>query len=360
MRRLLCLISLALVLMAPAHGQGASLTWKGKRVDLAAPPAGFPAEAQPAVERFSKWAGEHGYKLDLEASGRALVVSASGGSKWAKQAEAVLGFFDASFAPRKRATADGEPAAPVTPPAKSEWGSGSRTLGTGTFVLVVVKSPKDHESLLARLAEIAPWLAGWAKSATPAPGFALEEPLAGAVVLGLPENKEWSAENEFVHRAAELAFARRFGRQPYWIVQGFAWHAELELRRGIFCFPYRSGFVKATEHTGWRARLASDWSSGAEPGIADLASLHRGSFDEKSARTAWGAAALLAEQHGPGLAAALLELYDLWERGSRKDLGGGRWERVEFDVPLDEQWRVLRAHTTPELGPALLNWFRGP
>ena len=245
-----------LVLVALSHA-GTGVTWKGKKVDLATPPADFPGDAKEACEALAGWAGEHGYKLDLDRSGRALVLSTANGSKWVKHAESALALVDELERARAAPSGPHSPA-PEAPPAQpaAKWGTSERKLDTGTFVLVVVKKPEDHGTLLARLAEITPYLASWAKSSTPQPGFALGEPLVGAVVLGLPENKEWNAENEFVHRAAELALQRMYGRQPYWLLQGFAWHAEMELRRGIYCFPYRSGFVWAVEHTGWRARVA--------------------------------------------------------------------------------------------------------
>ncbi|MBM3992208.1 MAG: hypothetical protein FJ298_14535, partial [Planctomycetes bacterium] len=244
-RSLLAMLVL-LVLVAPvrAGDEVAALTWRGRKLDVGALPAELPGDARVAIESFSGWAAEHGYRLDLDDSGRALLVSAKDSSKHVKRIEAVLALTDRIFDGPKVATSAPAPATqpaapPATPaapaPAPAAWGSGSRLPGTGTFVLVVVRTPKDHAPLLARLAELSPYLAGWASGATPVPGFALEEPLAGAVVLGLPANKEWNADNELVHRAAELAFHRRFGRQPYWLVQGFAWHAEMELCRGIYC-----------------------------------------------------------------------------------------------------------------------------
>jgi hypothetical protein len=330
---------------------GSSVTWKGKKVDLAAPPADFPGDAKQAADALVGWADEHGYKLDLDRSGRALVLSTANGSKWVKHAESVLALVDELEGPKAGAT-------PPSSDAAAKWGASERRLDTGTFVLVVVKRPEDHGTLLARLAAITPYLASWAKSSTPAPGFALGEPLIGAVVLGLPENKEWNAENEFVHRAAELALQRKFGRQPYWLLQGFAWHAEMEVRRGIYCFPYRSGFVWAVEHTGWRARAAALWRGKSEAPLAEVATLKRGTFDDAGALNAWGAATFLAEKHAAGFAQALDELNRLWESGSRKDLGGGSWERIpDYEVPVAEQERVLRAKTRDDLPKALASWL---
>lgn len=353
LRRTVVVLAAALALVTTLQA-GTSVTWKGKKVDLAAPPPDFPADAKEAAVALEGWAGEHGYKLDLDKSGRALVVSTSNGSKWVKQSESVLALVDGL-----RQASEGAPApTPLETPPAAKWGTSERKLDTGTLVLVVVKKPEDHGSLLKRLAEISPYLASWAKSSTPQPGFALGEPLVGAVVLGLPENKEWNAENEFVHRAAELALQRSFGRQPYWLLQGFAWHAEMELRRGIYCFPYRSGFVWAVEHTGWRARVAALWRGKNEAPLAEVATLKRGTFDDSGALNAWGAATFLAAKQAGGFGKALYEFNRLWESGSRKDLGGGSWERIpDYEVPLAEQERVLRDKTRDDFAKALASWF---
>ena len=360
-RALLAWIAL-LVFALPlrASDEVAPLSWRGRKLDLTALPAELPADARVAVESFAGWAAEHGYRLDLDESARALLVSAKDSSKLLKRIEAVLALADRTFDGREAAGAAPElkpepkPDSAATP---AVWGASNRVPGSGTLVLVVVRTPKDHAPLLARLAELSPYLASWAKSSTPAPGFALEEPLAGAVVLGLPANKEWNADNELVHRAAELVFHRRFGRQPYWIVQGFAWHVEQELCRGIYCFPYREGFVWATEHSGWRARFAKLWRDKPAPALADLATLRRGQFEPNAALCAWAALAYLSERHGVALASTLHELHDLWDRNSRRDLGGGAWERVPtYEVPLAEQQRLLESRLAPDLGTAILGW----
>ncbi len=353
-----------LVFVAPlrASDEVAALTWRGKKLDVAALPSDLPADARVAVESFAGWAAQHGYRLDLDDSARALLVSAKDSSKYLKRIESVLALADRTFDGREAAGAtpavgadsEAKPDSAATPAA---WGASNRAPGSGTLVLVVVRTPKDHAPLLARLAELSPYLASWAKSSTPAPGFALEEPLAGAVVLGLPANKEWNADNELVHRAAELTFHRRFGRQPYWIVQGFAWHVEQELCRGIYCFPYREGFVWATEHSGWRARFAKLWRDKPAPSLADLATLRRGQFEPNAALCAWAALAYLSERHGVALSGVLHELHDLWDKNSRRDLGGGAWERVPtYELPLADQQRLLESRLAPDLGPAILGW----
>lgn len=356
------------LLAAPlrASDEVAALTWRGKKLDVAALPSDLPGDARVAVESFAGWAAQHGYRLDLDDSARALLVSAKDSTKYLKRIESVLALADRTFegreaagtTPAAGAATEAETGSGATPAATpAAWGSGSRAPGTGTLVLCVVRTPKDHAPLLARLAELSPYLAGWAKTSTPAPGFALEEPLAGAVVLGLPANKEWNADNELVHRAAELAFHRRFGRQPYWMVQGFAWHVEMELCRGIYCFPYREGFVWATEHTGWRARFAKLWRDKPAPSLADLATLRRGQFEPNGALCAWAALAYLSDRHGVALAGALHELHELWDKNSRRDLGGGAWERLPtYELPLAEQQRILESRLAPDLGPAILGW----
>lgn len=84
-----------------------------------------------------------------------------------------------------------------------------------------------------------------------------------------------------------------------------------------------------------------------------------GDFDDQGALNAWGAATFLAEKHAGGFGLALFEdLNRLWESGSRKDLGGETWERIsDYEVPVAEQERVLRAKTRDDLPKALASWF---
>jgi hypothetical protein len=162
-----------------------------------------------------------------------------------------------------------------------------------------------------------------------------------------------------VHRAAELVLLRRFGHQPYWLLQGWAWHVELSVARSLYCFPYRSGFVGIGEHTGWDKLLRQDWSEPGEASIADVVALRRGSWDARAARHAWGTVTFFDKHFRGEFPALLAELRAAWDQGSRRDLGGGRWERVGgFEVDSARQLELLRKHSTPEFERELASFFR--
>jgi hypothetical protein len=353
-------------------GEGATVRWKGANVSTESLPVGFPAGAVSAVETWGPWALSHRYRLELDASGRALLVLPGdmGSGQWMKAVDGALGLLDARLpapvrAPKTPAAKPevGEhggsiPEDPEQPPSggtsldevlngKSEqWGAGTVPLDTSTVVMFLVRDDEDYAALLARLVEIAPYLGPWASTATKFPGFALEEPLAGAVVLGAAGQEEWDPENEVLHRVAELSLLRRYGRVPYWVLQGWAWHAEIAVKRSIYCFPYRDGFVGIGEHGGWDKVLKKLWSGATQPlAMSDVAALVRGRWNDTAAQHAWGTIAYFDRWHRAELPKVLDDLREAWDRGSRRDLGEGRWERIiGFEVPLDEQLAILKAH----------------
>ncbi|MCC7015073.1 MAG: hypothetical protein IT454_21105 [Planctomycetes bacterium] len=321
------LANVALARLAGEWAEGESVVgWKAKRIDVDAAPAEFPAAACETVRKYAPWAREHGYKLELDERGRALVVvhKNASASTWLKH-------FDGVFELLEREAAD------------------SAATESEPLVMFVLKTEVDARSLVARLAEQTPYLAAWASSAKDMPGFALELPLVGSVTLGARDQKEWDPDNEFVHRTAELALLRRFGRQPYWLLEGWAWHVEIARCKSVYCFPYRGGFVGIGEHGGWDKLLRDDWSDPAATfSIDEVAALRRGIWDARAARQAWGTLEFLTRHHPGALTAILRELHGIWDRDSRRDIGGGSWERItDFEVPRADQLRVLESLAGP-------------
>lgn len=381
---------LAAVLAAAAApfataGDAATVRWKGQSVSTATLPAEFPSGAVSAIETWAPWARAHRYRLELDASGRALLVHPDGTSsgRWMKMVDGALRLLDERLpaparaagapdaAPEPGGSSDATPEDPERPSTggrsldevlqgkTEQWGAGTVPLDTATIVMFTLRDDEDYAALLATLVEVAPYLAPWASTATRFPGFALEEPLAGAVVLGAGGQEEWDPENEVLHRVAELSLLRRFGRMPYWVLQGWGWHAELAVQRSIYCFPYRSGFVGIGEHGGWDKVLKQRWSA-AERTLAmpDVAALVRGRWDDTSAQHAWGAIAFLVRWHGAELPKILDELREAWDRGSRRDLGENRWERiVGYEVPHAEQLAILAAHAGEDVLAQLQKCF---
>ncbi len=344
-----------------------ALTWKGAAIDPAALPAGLDPAVGAALEAWLPWTREYGGRIDIEASGRLVLIehaSASGVRKHLAGVDAALAQLDRRFprlskAPKTPAGHGGAggvlPEDPEGAPARggrsreevqrgsaTQWGAGARPLDTETMVLLVLRDERDLERVLDRLVGLNPELAAWRAHASNHPGFALESPLVGAVVVGAAGQEEFDAENEIVHRVAELSLLRRAGRQPYWLQQGWAWHVELAVRRSLYCFPYRDGFVSVGEHGGWDKALRAIWGKSHSPLTFDeLTALQRGKWDDRAAKHAWGVVSYLDQRHPERIPELFEDLRLAWERGSRRELGGGRWER-------DAQWE-LSANELEEL-----------
>jgi hypothetical protein len=381
-KRALCSLAVAMLCVAAhasrALGTGsAPVVWKGVRYTLETLPPEMPHSAKEVIVRWADWTAENGCRLDLDPTGRVLLVSQSAASNYTRLLGLIASannFTDEHLpSPHKTDVAaggaggqpkrvgGGVPEDPEAPPVggtgsldellrvkTTVWGAGSGPLDRDTIVMFSIKNEAQYGKLLDELAVMSPYLAPWAKGARNLQGFALEQPLAGAVVLDMPGQKEWNPDNEFVHRAAELMLIRRFGRQPYWLQQGWAWHVELSVRHNIYCFPYRQGFVAVGEHGGWDKSVRSFYADTDPPkvaSIADVASLKRGSWDDRAAKHAWGTLAFLDRYNRTALIPLLADFHDDWDRNSRKDLGGGKWERnTSYEVALDTQNKMLLDH----------------
>jgi hypothetical protein len=381
--RLTALALLAAALPPPAAAQSeakALVSWKGQRHALEALPAEVPEAARAAVAAWAAWAGEARYSMDLGKDGRVMLVTPAGASASRQRtlAERTLQLFD-KLLPAAGPKAPQEPVQPpppedpegplpedpggatgpkARPPQVGEprwsyaWGAGSRPLDTETAVLVVLRNPADYANLLAFLAKGWPYLAEWTAQAKGASGFVLEEPLAGAYLLSAPGMEEWDPDAELVHRTAELNLLRRFGRQPYWVQQGLAWQVEQSIKGGIYCFPYRTGFVGVGEHGGWDKDLKRAYAElpGDEVTLSDVTGLRRGIWDEPRAKAAWGAVGFLLRAHAEGFRDALAELYADWDANSRVERGGGHWVRdLDYEVPPATQRAILERTIGPEV-----------
>lgn len=364
----------------------ASVSWKGRELAGSALPADLPASVGAALDAWRPWALAHDYRFDIESTGRIVLVAhrnQSGVAKHLADAERALALLDkrlprlqaggpaspAGVPPKGSDVLPEDPEAPTAGPGRSwdevgakhetQWGADARELDTGSIVVFLLRDERDMEQLLERLVEGHPALAAWRAGASRHPGFALEWPLVGAVVLGAAGQEEFDPANELVHRVAELSLLRRVGRQPYWVLQGWAWHVELSVRRSLYCFPYRDGFVGVGEHSGWDRSLRSMWSKAASPlAMSDIGALQRGGWDDRAAKHAWGAITYVDRFHPDQLPALLEDLRAAWDRGSRKDLGAGRWERdIGFELSPTAQLAVLHARLGPDVLEKLARFF---
>ena len=217
-----------------------------------------------------------------------------------------------------------------------------------TAVLLQIDEVAHQDAAIDVIVEDEAYLGPWASAAKKMTGFVLEKPLVGAWQpnAGLKEDWEGNSTNEMVNRLAQVLTLRRFGRQPYWLAMGIAWYTEMEQTKGIYCFPYRSGFVSASEHTKWDKLIENRYRKRKDPiPMREVTLLKRGEWDSHGAQNAWGTVSFLVRYHPEALPEILDELYAAWDAESREDNGDGTWDRIPHYEPDDAtQLAIFEKH----------------
>ncbi len=344
-------------LAAPqARGAEVEVRWRGKAYAESKLPEEAGPGARAALRAWADLGRAEGWRFDLDEGGRVLLVTRRQGSKapaYLKLLERVAGELENALPSPPAPAVEPPPATPAPPPdvlpedpeedpvepiggplAGEErwsftWGTAERVFDQDTVVLFVLRDESGIEPILTRLLELQPYLAGWLPSARQLAGWSLERPLVGLCYESPSGVEEWNVDNEIVHRGAELLCLRRFGPLPAWLLQGFGWSVEMRLLKSIYCFPGRTGFVWATEHTSWPADVRQRFTGREnEPlPITALTALPRGSYQEQAAPLAWAFVEYLRQEHAaalPRLADALRQRRDV---DDRTDHGDGTWSR---------------------------------
>lgn len=326
-------------------------------------PESLPQGARTAISTWAPWAAEFEYRMDLSADGRVLLLSidTKKGAKGAKKnmvliediLDATDGIMPLPDSREAVAASDDE-----DDDGTYEWGARPRE--TQTAVLLEMDNEDHHGAAVAHLVELNPYLAAWGRAAAGMSGFVLESPLVAAwqPYIGIKEDYEGSPKAEMINRLAQMLTLRRFGQQPYWLAMGLAWHTEMEENKGIYCFPYRSGFVSSAEHENWNKLLENSLRRRKEAlTMRELAALKRGHWDTDGAHLAWGTVAFLVRFHPDALPEILDELYTLWDEQGRTENEDGNWERIPgFEPDLDAQLEVFQKHV-PDFLDQLLRFF---
>jgi len=328
--------------------------WRDDAHSVVELPSELGAGPRAALETWAPWAADRGYRIELSDDGRVLLLVRSRKRPRAELelVEDATKLFD-SILPAPPRREDGSPApqpedgsdplALRTGPGEAwTWIRNGSPPDTDTIVLVQARNQEDYETVVDLVVAAQPYLASWAASGKRASGFVLERPLCGVWLDGAADLEEYDAKNELVHRLARLLTLRRFGRQPWWLTLGLAWHFELELRGGVYCFPYRSGFVGRNEHTGWPSQLKR---VAKDPGIdiTALARWKRGEWDDERAILAWGFTLDLIRRHERALPMILEDFRVLQNlRGIERRTDGSWSVVVGYEPSAEDQEETMR------------------
>jgi hypothetical protein len=375
----------ALVLLAP--GDGAPIRWGERSLRLEELPPELPPSARAALQAWHAWGTAHAYRLDLDGTGRLLLLSRASNDRAPRLLELglrVIERFDQELpAPPVRLVAEDptlaakakpepEPLRPAAgekplpedpedpegahpwklappkpvevtsaPPVVTTWGSQGQPLDSQTMVLFVLFDQDDFESLLGDLRGRFPFLETWAREARALAGFVLGDPLTAAY-LETPEGvEEWNPENELVSRLARLCLLRRFGELPNWLAQGYAWHMEFALMGAVYVFPWRDEFVWATEHGGWD-RVVKERYAKARLKASDFMGWRRGKYLEPEAKASWATCEYLLAKEREKLPGLLDRLRVFREEHGRVHDDPSSWRRdTDYEIPLGFQSRLF-------------------
>lgn len=373
---LLATALLALTLTGSAPADEATIVWKNKTYPISEIPASTGPTVRGTAQVWGEWVLEHKYQMHLSKDARVLVISRRKNSAIKRQLkliEKASAYFDKVLpAPKRLETKEPEAEAEKPGPREDlpedpegglagwneaepeketdatwnyEWGASTFELDTETCLIFIAKDMKDYGSILDKLGSLHDYLKPWLTKGKSLAGFVLERPLAAAYVENVSGQEEWNPDNELVNRTAQMLFLRRFSQLPYWLVQGFAWHVEWELLGGLYCFPYRSEFVFATEHTGWPKELKKRFKK-ANPmtvQMDDFVKWRRGRFLPDPARVSFGLVNFLAKWHKDELPDFAERMRVFWEEDNRIDTGGGSWSRKPgYEISSKNQMRLLR------------------
>lgn len=386
-------LSVCLVFASAAHAGDVPVGWKEKEATTARLHAGLPQPAFDAIARWTGFCAARKYRMDLDAQGRVLVLTPEKRGR-TREILRIVGVAETWFdgllppvpragtapaaapgaggkapetAPDKRPTPNPLPEDPEGPPpsapkstgtgtgaskpaaAPSAWGSGSGEPDSQTAVLLVLHDEEDYSALLDHLEGSVAYLKDWIAGARKQTGLTLEDPLVGAFVENASGQEEWNGDHEVLNRVVQLLTLRRFGQQPNWVVQGLAWEAEMAIYDSVYCFPYRDGFVFATEHTSWPSDLRIAFKDRVSKPLAiqELARWKRGTWDAEAAPVAWGFVRHLAEAQKSkerALSTLLEDFRRIRDEKDRQPTGANTWKRTEgWSMAPEDQEKALVA-----------------
>ncbi len=192
-------------------------------------------------------------------------------------------------------------------------------------------------------------------------GFVCGQPFLGAWAARVPGQEEWNPHNELVNRLTQLLVLRRFGTLPFWLEMGLAWNVEADVLGNVYCFPWRAGFVSASEHTGWHREVKKLISKRKmrELDLGLLAAWPRNTYDADLSRLAWDVVRYLSVEHEeslPGLLRAIAELHEA-NRWIQNDDGSETTDPT-YELPAETQLASIAAVAGESFAADIIRWLR--
>ena len=363
-----------------------TVLFDGKHHKVTRLPDSLEAAPREAVEEWAGWAEEEGYVMALSDDQRLLFFSSEKSDLGkrlkliheAQELSDVLLFGPEDRrsprpasapstegggpdgAPRRSGQGSQEPGGtsaqpePIEPPADSLM-----ELGSEVAIVMELDDQVHMLQVLEKLGHEHAHVKSWLAEAPSHSGFTFETPLVGAW-RPVPENEEWDERAELINRVARLMLTREYGPQPFWLSMGFAWNVEEEMLGGIWCYPFRAGFVWATEHTAWPKDLKKSFSDRGDYPLQpdELCEWTPRTYDARSAPLAFGMVHFLAEHHPEDLPGLFDAYHKAWSAGSVLVKDDGTWERKpDFSLPVEEQAKLLVRTTRDDLFEQVTKYF---
>ncbi len=309
------------------------IEWNGKTYDVTTLLPLLKEATRPAVAMWNQFSESHDYRMWLTADERALLVLPRTHKKvkaWLELIHKTCEFVDRSIP---------VPAPPPQTPDKKDeppmfWFDAEgrfevdgRKLDEGTVILLETRDKLEYLKMIDFIVAADPSVADLLEPSRQAVGFVSEKPWVGAWLAGSEDLEEWSPENELVHRLAHLLLIRRFGSLPLWLKLGYAWAVEIEVRKSIWCFPYRNEFVFEVEHTRWESDLRRWFQRRAERPLemAEILALKRGSWNPEASLLAYGLTAFLMRAYPQELPKVIEALRIAQRRSAVRFNPDGTW-----------------------------------
>lgn len=349
-----------------AHN-AAQIRWNGEEYSADELPASLGDVARTAVEAWSQWADENGYRLELDQDRRVMLVVESSRRSTKKLWSLVdqgLELLDELIPSVPAHPLSGRSPIGDNQIAKLSNSAAPSTAdalpGPRALVLFELHDGQDYAALLDAVAEQQPYLADWVQGAKSTGGFTLERPLIAGWVENGAGREEWNPANELVHRLAHMYLLERYSQLPFWLTTGLVWQIEQEVCGDIYSFPYRDGFVGVVEHDGWRPQLKSAYKKAKQPvSMETLTSWTRGRYDDQSASHSWGTGRFLVHKAPEALPGLLADFSRQHLENSVVHHGDGTWTRLpDYRIPTAEQEAIFARHLGADFLEQLTDSFK--